>query len=178
MIIFDANFLCAPRIRVKRALWVSIDDYEPGGAAGRSRNWAASCLSGWRPPPSSSHSQRATSRTLRLPQGSHSCMCHIHARTRSCAGRWAAFLRLDRGNPSRCPPAGPGTGPGMVCSGTLSWPWEKAPSLEIDAGKVKAVSGQPLKESINQAAAPDDPRPPAPRPPDVAARVPSCTRAG
>ena len=114
-IIFDANFLCAPRIRVKRALWVSRDDYKPGGAAGRSRNWAASRRSGWRPPPSSSHSQPAPSRTLRRPQGSHPCTCHIHARTRSCAGRWAAFLRLDRGNPGRCPPAGPGTGPGIRC---------------------------------------------------------------
>ena len=60
-IIFEANFLCAPRIRVKRALWMSRDDYKPGGAAGRSRNWAASRRSGWRPPPSSSHSQPAPS---------------------------------------------------------------------------------------------------------------------
>ena len=48
-IIFEANFLCAPRIRERElyiAIWMSRDDYTPGGAAGRSRNWAASCRSG------------------------------------------------------------------------------------------------------------------------------------
>ena len=48
-IIFEANFLCAPRIRERElyiAIWMSRDDYTPGDAAGRSRNWAASCRSG------------------------------------------------------------------------------------------------------------------------------------